>query len=102
MLNSDGFEYLVDQDPGLEAYAIAFDQIGMPQVKPIFERVTALIPAHLRLRENEEAMHVYLREKFDDLQNLLSEFFGASAEVLTFLGRFVREHKADFAVYAGD
>lgn len=38
-LHRDGFEMLVEQESSPSAYAEAFDDVGMPRVKPIFDRV---------------------------------------------------------------
>ena len=100
MLNGDGFEYLLEQRFSLEDYAESFVKIGMPQVKPIFDRVGALIPAKLRSPENQKALFAYLHGLFDELKDLLYEFFDASKDIVTNLSRYVREHWNDFAAYA--
>ena len=97
LLNGDGFESLFEQTTSLEEYAAAFASIGMPQVQPIFDRVLALIPPDLRMPKNEEALCDHLRDRFDELKGLASEFYRASTDVVSKLARYVRAHQGDFS-----
>ena len=47
LLNGDGFEMLLEQQNPLEDYAQALIEIGLPQVRPIFDQVAKLIPKEL-------------------------------------------------------
>jgi hypothetical protein len=99
LLNGDGFEMLLEQRNPMEGYAQAFVIIGMPQVKPIFDRVLALIPVELRSPENEDALFVHIRGLSDELNILLHEFFVQSKDIVSVISQYVREHQADFAEY---
>ena len=100
LVNSDGFEKLMEQDTSLEDYAESFVQIGMPQVKPIFDRVIALLPVELRSRDQETSLFEYIRGRFDELNKLMMEFLQASEDVVAMICRYVRDHRDDFAEYA--
>jgi hypothetical protein len=100
LLGSDGFEMLLEQGTPLEHYATALGELGLPHVQPIFSRVLDLIPPGLRQAENEEALFEHLRGLFEPLNDLLAEFYDASADIVPIAARFVREHRSDFSEYA--
>ena len=95
LLASDGFEMLFEQATSLDEYAACFVKIGMLDVKPIFDRVKALIPGELQVPGNEEAMWSHSRNLFDEMKLLLSEYYEKSKNLLPTIGKYVREHRAD-------
>jgi hypothetical protein len=96
LLSSDGFEKLFEQEPSLEEYAEALVEVGLPQMKPIFEQVLALVPHELRKPENEAALFKHLRSLFDELDRLLSASYDASADSDAVIARYVRRHRDQF------
>ena len=96
LLNSDGFEKLFEQVPSLEEYAEALVEVGMPQMKPIFEQVLALIPAELRKEGNEAALIKHLRTLFEELKQLCYDSYDASDDSDAVIARYVRRHRDQF------
>jgi Domain of unknown function (DUF4375) len=99
MLYGDGFECLLEQDTLLQEYSHAFVLVGMPEVKSILDRVGALIPEELQAPEKLNERLEYIRPMFDELKNLLYEFFDTTKDVTAVLSRYVREHQDDFTEY---
>ena len=96
LIGSDGFEKLFEQDPSMEEYSEALVEVGIPQVKPIFDRVLALIPDELRKPENDKALYSHLRSLFEELRLLASEFNDATADGGWAAARYVRLHRDQF------
>ena len=99
ILNGDGFGYLLAVDFSLEDYAQAFLAVGMPEVRPIFDRVRALIPVELQAPDKLAERLAFLRPSFEELNTLLYEFFDVTTDVNAVLSRYVRKHRDDFAEY---
>jgi len=108
LINSDGFEKLVEQAPTLEEYSKAFDNIGMTQVCLVFQKVISLLPANLRMRNEENRypdeakLFNDVGNHYDELYQLMCEFFEASESVVEVLGHFVREHREHFIKFVGE
>jgi len=49
---SDGFENLFEQDRSLDEFAQLLTDIGFPEVLPIFQKVTALVPHAMRCQDS--------------------------------------------------
>jgi hypothetical protein len=96
MLNGDGFEMLLEQAKPLSEYADAFVKIGMPEVKPTFDRVIALIPAELFAPDKLDDLLEFARGRFEELKLLLYEFFDASKEIVPVISHYVRQNRDDF------
>jgi len=101
LVNSDGFEMLLEQGSPLEDYAGALGKIGLPQAEPIFAHVLALIPPHLLLPENQQGLFEHLQSLFEKLKGLAYEFSDASAQVVPIVSHYGRQHRDDFQEYAG-
>ena len=87
---------LLEQAKPLDEYADAFVKIGMPQVKPIIDRVIALFSVELLAPEKLDDRLVFARGLFEELKLLLYEFFDATKDVVSVISRYVRQHRAEF------
>jgi hypothetical protein len=96
LLASDGFEKLFEQDTSLEEYAEAVAQVGMPQLKSIFDQVLALVPDEVRRPENEEALFDHLHRLFDEFKRLAYDSYDSSADSPAIVARYVRRHRDQF------
>jgi hypothetical protein len=96
LLNSDGFEKLFEQERSLEEYAEALVEVGLPQMKPIFAQVLALIPDELRRQGNEAALTKHLRKLFEELKQLCYDSYDASSDSDAVIARYVRLHRDQF------
>ena len=93
---TDGLETLFEHSPSLEDYALAFGEIGMPEVTLILHRVLQLIPPELRTAENNQALLKHLSVRHNELTDLTFEFCEACLAFVPFAARYVREHQNDF------
>ena len=96
LVSSDGFEKLFEQDTSVEEYAEAVAEVGLPQLRPIFDRVLALVPDEFRQPGNEKALFGHLRGLFGELKRLAYEFYDASADSSAAIARYVRRHGGQF------
>jgi hypothetical protein len=96
LLSSDGFEKLFEQEPSLEEYAAAVVEVGLPQMRPIFDQVLALIPDELRKPENDAALTKHLRKLFEPLKQLAYDSYDASADADAVIASYVRRHRDQF------
>lgn len=100
MLNGDGFENLLEQDTLLAEYANAFVKVGMPQVRPIFERASLLIPAEIQAPDKLHERMAFIRPISGQLSELLREYFAVTKDLDVNLSCFVRDHREDFEEYS--
>ncbi len=98
LLGSDGFEMLLEQEIPLDEYSAAFDEIGMPGIRPIFDRVLALFPKEILSKPDNNWSEV-LDGSFDKLKSLLYEYYDASENVVTSISAYIREHHEDFVEF---
>ena len=96
LIASDGFEKLFEQEPSMEEYCEALVQVGIPQAKPVFDRVLALVPDELRKPENDKALFAHLRRLFDELRRLAVEFDDATADCEATAASYLRQHRDQF------
>ena len=86
----------------MEEYAEAVAEVGMPQLKSIFDRVLALVPDELRKPENHTSLFKHLRGLFEELKQLAYESYKASDDSPAIVARYVRKHSDQFELESED
>jgi hypothetical protein len=79
----------------------AFVDIGLPAVKPIFDRVVALIQPALRTPDKKPLLLAHVHTLWADLKVCNEEYYTRSKDLDSVVGKFVRGHAGDFAEYFG-
>jgi hypothetical protein len=99
MINGDGIESLFESNYSLEDYATAFAVIGVPNVRPIFDRLRKSVPMELCEKEDGEELFSFLEGVFEEMKKLRDEFFQETKDVVAALSRYARQNKGEFSKY---
>lgn len=95
---SDGFEILFEQGRPVDDYAKLLITIGFPQAAPIFEKLNDIVPTHLYLEAYTTETREHLTKNFERLKELLHEYFDVTETgLLDSFGKYIRDHREDFA-----
>lgn len=99
MVHGDGLEKLFEQEPSLEEYGAALGEVGLSGAQTIINRLIAMVPAHLRQPENDDALFQYLASQFDALNQLAYALFDPPEDFTGRLLEYVTSHEEDFPQY---
>lgn len=96
LLRSDGFEKLLEQQTSLEEYAKALETLGLPALRPIFNKVIELIPTGFLVPGAEDALLDHLEAHFETLKELAYRSYDASQDSEAVAAQYIREHRQEF------
>lgn len=94
---ANGFEILFGQHRTIMGFADLFKAIGFDDARPVFQKVSELVPDALLEYDNQNALQEHLQANFSQLQALFYEYLDCSDPLMTAFGNFVRTHRDRFS-----
>ena len=96
-LASDGFEWVFEQEYGVDELAAMLADVGFQEGAAFIRRAYSMVPEALLPPGQEHLLVEHLRSNFEPFKALLHEYFRVTDNLLLpALGNFVRQNRRDF------
>ena len=96
-LASDGFEWAFQQNYSVDELAAMLADVGFGEGAAFVRRAYSMVPGAWLSPGNEDLLFEHVRSQSEPFNALLHEYLRVAEDLLLpALGKFVRDHRADF------